>query len=252
MSLLKVDVDKALQGHHAVSDDNLISAVVSGDISTVKVLIQHGANVNALGHGNANCIMNACDGITDSYEEGRQDFLEIAWLLIQKRCDVNPPPTLYDATPLRKVVEKGDLVMLKMLIHSKADVRDAVMGKDGGGIPAIDFVKRRIQPDVIEVHDWIVIDKDQQGKNKDETQVIKAGTVGLVKKVSDSGLQGVQFLFGDFWVKAHVKAKMNEFKQILDLLEAPETIFKFEPDDVLSCPDSVSGPTLLKVAEGSK
>jgi len=104
---------------------------------------------------------------------------------------------------------------------------------------------------MLSLHDWIVIDEDQQSRNKDETQVIKAGTVGQVKKVSDHGVQYVEFLFGAHWVKAHVKAKMNEFKQILDLLEAPETTLKFEPDDVLSCPDSVSGPVLLKVAEGS-
>jgi len=252
VSLLKVDVDKALQEDRAVLDSNLLSAAVLGDFSTVDFLIKRGANVNALGHGNASCVLYACKNIAYSDAEGRPELLKVAWLLIQSKGNVNQPPTIYVGTPLRTVIRNGDLAIVKMLFHSKVDVHNAVMGKDAK-TTAIDFVKKRIQQDIIEVGDWVVIDKDQKSRSKGyEKEVISAGSVGMVTKVSDSGSHYVHFLLGYDWVKAHVKAKINEYTQILDLLPAPETACKLKSEEFLSCPLSVSGPVLLEVAQLSK
>jgi len=128
---LKVDVDKALQEDRAVSDSNLLSACWVGEFSTMDFLIKRGANVNTLGRGNSNWVLYVCETIAYTDAEDRQDFLKSAWLLIQSKADVNQPPHIYDRTPLRAVIEHGDLAMVKMLIHSKADVHNAVMGKDG-------------------------------------------------------------------------------------------------------------------------
>jgi len=97
---------------------------------------------------------------------------------------------------------------------------------------SIGLVKKHLQQDLIEVGDWVVIDKDQKGRTEGCETVIKAGSVGRVSNVGNS-LNYVRFLFGYHWVNAHAKATINEYKQILDLLQAPETAFNLKSENFL-------------------
>lgn len=97
----------------------LIKAVQHGKFAVVKLLINHGANVNAIAQGlhNTTALHKAC----------QLGYAKIAGILIANGADVNAKKS-DGSTPLMLATEIGSLRIVRLLIKHGANVNDTVQG----------------------------------------------------------------------------------------------------------------------------
>jgi hypothetical protein len=117
----------------------LENAAKSGDITTVKDLLNKGADVNKILYGWSALLQAAWNGHTD-----------IVKLLIDKGANVNASLDSYSyETVLQVMAEKGDTAMVKLLIDKGADVN--AMGKYQSSTSALGFAAEKAHTDIVKI-----------------------------------------------------------------------------------------------------
>src|SRR5665213_3476437 len=97
-----------------LATEQLLSVAKSGDVKTVKLLLDAGVDVNVRGTNGTTALMNAAWG----------GSLEIVKLLIEKGADVNEKGSENDTgnTALMIAAVKGSIEITKLLLEKGADV----------------------------------------------------------------------------------------------------------------------------------
>lgn len=111
----KVTADKAT-ATDSYGHSWLRSAVESKDVSTINLLLQNRANINAI----------AGEGITSLYAAVCNNAIEIVKLLLDHNADANIPHDQDNVTPLYFATERGQIEIIKLLLNNKAlpDIAD--------------------------------------------------------------------------------------------------------------------------------
>jgi ankyrin repeat protein len=104
--------------HADEKGDLLLAATRKGDVTSVKRLLDEGANVNARTRYNSTPLFFACD----------RGNLEIATLLISRGADLNVKDNFYNATALTWAMSKKHDAIVGLLIEKGVDVTDALAG----------------------------------------------------------------------------------------------------------------------------
>lgn len=105
----------------------LMKSARAGDKEMVKLLLENGANVNAMDSWEDTPLTYAISGNAISGKN-----LEIIGLLIKKGADVNVRGE-YDRTPLMEAAATGDLEAIKYLLDNGADIN----ARDNNKVPAL-------------------------------------------------------------------------------------------------------------------
>lgn len=115
---------------YAGDAEDLIDAARIGDISTVKVLLAKGVDVNAKTNDHGTTVLMVAS---------QQGYIEIVQVLLAKGADVNTKSNNYiGATALMLACNGGYLEVVQALIAKGADV-DA---KTNNGMTALGFAKK--------------------------------------------------------------------------------------------------------------
>ena len=115
----------------------MILAVEKGDKELVKILLEAGADVEAVGTFDRTPLARACDG----------NAVEIMQILLDKGADINKKRAVDGGTVLMSAAANGRTEAVKLLLKKGADVNI----KDGRGFTALTYAKIWKRKDVIDL-----------------------------------------------------------------------------------------------------
>lgn len=124
-------------------NNKLLDAVIEGDITIVKLLLNIGADVNT----KVNDVTKIINGWTPLIFASRYGFKDIVSLLIDKGVDINLKSIINNTTVLMHASIGGHLDIVKMLLDAGANINE----KDKYGNTALTWSLSNGHNDVVEL-----------------------------------------------------------------------------------------------------
>ena len=121
----------------------LFDAAWRGHLAIVKLLVEHGADVNVQDSVGRTALRYS---IWDSWQIPEADRLAVAEYLIQQGADVDQAAA-DGYTPLHEAASRGYQSIVEVLIEQGADVNAHAVGADGQVVTPLDVVNRAVAAD---------------------------------------------------------------------------------------------------------